>query len=89
MKAVAQIKNLNSETCKRIIVRNLSRIMDIRIMEIDAETQTLTFLYENNSAFEKVKRELYHLDFPILQCTYQEPIRQPRRNEYREYKVDY
>ena len=67
------MKDLTSETCKRTIIRNLSRILDIRILDIDTESRTLTFLYENIMAFEKAKRELHHIGFPIAQCTYQEP----------------
>lgn len=74
MRAVALIKKLNSDTCKHKIVRNLSRIMDIRILDIDIENRSLSFLYQNSTAFEKVKRELYRIGFPISQCTYQKNI---------------
>jgi len=73
MRAVAQIKNLTSDTCKHTIVRNLSRILDIHILDIDTENQSLSFLYQNSPAFEKAKRELHRIGFPISQCTYQEP----------------
>lgn len=35
MKASVTLKNVNSTLCKSIIVRNLSRILDIRIIDID------------------------------------------------------
>jgi len=41
MKAIAQIEKLNSDRCKHIIVRNLSRIMDIKILDIDLEKKDL------------------------------------------------
>jgi hypothetical protein len=87
MRALVQLKNLKTDTCKQIIVRNLSRILDIRILDIDIETRTLSFLYQNNSTFEKIKRELYHIGFPITKCTYQEPKRRTDIVEYTESTV--
>lgn len=82
MRVVAQLKDLNSDTCKRIIVRNLSRIMDIRILDIDTESRTLSFLYENITAYEKAKRELYSIGYPILKYTYQEHEKRINRIDY-------
>ncbi|MDX1767678.1 MAG: hypothetical protein R3294_06470 [Arenibacter troitsensis] len=87
MRALAKIKNLKSDNCKHIIVRNLSRILDIRILDIDIETRTLSFLYQNNSTFVKVKRELFHIGFPITQCTYQESKQRTGHVEYMESTV--
>lgn len=73
MRAVAKIENLTSDACKHTIVRNLSRILDIRILDIDIETRTLSFFYQNRSALEKTKRELMNIGFPIIKCIDQEP----------------
>ncbi|MCM4172359.1 hypothetical protein DHD32_12765 [Arenibacter sp. TNZ] len=89
MRALAQLKNLKTDNCKHTIVRNLSRILDIRILDIDIETRTISFLYQNNSTFEKAKRELYHIGFPITQCTYQEPKRRTDFVEYTESTVSF
>jgi hypothetical protein len=87
MRAVALLEGLNSDTCKRIIVRNLSRIMDIRILDIDIQSRTLSFLYENSTAFEKTKRELYSIGYPILKCTYQKPVKKIDRIDYLESTI--
>ena len=73
MKAIAQIEKLNSDQCKHIIVRNLSRIMDIRILDIDLENKTLSFVYESIAAFDKVKRELWRIGYPLNQLINKEP----------------
>jgi hypothetical protein len=67
MKAIAKIERLNSDMCKLIIVRNLSRIMNIRILNIDIENKTLSFAYENMAVIDKVKRELWRIGYPIEQ----------------------
>jgi len=74
MKATAKINNLTSLEGKHIIVRNLSRILDIRIMDIDVESRTVTLVYDSILAFEKAKNELRRIGFPISKCSYQPPI---------------
>jgi hypothetical protein len=73
MKAIAQIEKLHSDRCRHIIVRNLSRIMDIRILDIDLEKKTLSFVYESIAAIEKVKRELWRIGYPLDQLIEKEP----------------
>lgn len=68
MKAMATLGNLKSESDRCIIVRNLSKIMDIRIVDIDIENRMLIFLYENPLTFGKVERELLRLGYPINSC---------------------
>lgn len=68
MKALAILKNLDSESCKPVIVRNLNRILDIRIIDIDVNNGMLHFLYNGQSAFESVKKELRRIGYPIQQC---------------------
>lgn len=68
MKALAILKNLDSESCKPVIVRNLNRILDIRIIDIDVNNGMLHFLYNGQSAFESVKKELQRIGYPIQQC---------------------
>ncbi len=74
MKATAKINNLTSLDSKHIIVRNLSRILDIRIMDIDLESRTVSLVYDSRLAFEKAKNELRRIGFPITKCSYQPPI---------------
>ncbi len=73
MKAIAQIEKLDSDMCKKTIRRNLSRIMDIRILDIDLENKTLSFVYNSIAAFDKVKRELRCIGYPLKQLIKKEP----------------
>ena len=73
MKAIAQIEKLNSDRCKHVIVRNLSRIMDIKILDIDLEKKTLLFVYDSIAAIDKVKRELWRIGYPLDQLIKKEP----------------
>ena len=65
MKAVANLMNLKSMEGKRTILRNLSRILDIRIIYIDIDKGILLFLYANPIAVQKVRQELLRLGYPI------------------------
>ena len=65
MKAIAQIEKLNSEKSRHTFVRNLSRIMDIRVLDIDLENKTLSFLYDSVTAIDKVKQELGRIGYPL------------------------
>lgn len=72
MRATAQIKKMDSSRGKHMVIRNLSRIMDIRILDIDTDKSTVSFLYESKLALEKVKRELFRIGYPILTCLCQD-----------------
>ncbi|NJB72170.1 hypothetical protein GGR42_002661 [Saonia flava] len=65
MKTRAKLKNFTSLDNKSIILRNLSRILDIRIVDLDENEHAITFLYDSTNALEKVKRELTRIGFPI------------------------
>jgi len=73
MRAIAKIDDLKSLDEKHIIVRNLSRILDIRILDIDVESRTVSLVYDSKLAFEKAKNELRRIGFPVVNCTYQPP----------------
>jgi hypothetical protein len=73
MKAMAYLKNLKCEEEKKTILRNLGRILDIRIIYIDLNNGILFFLYANPMAFEKVKQELLRIGYPIKFCKNQNP----------------
>jgi hypothetical protein len=68
MKAHATLKNVDSESCKPIIMRNLNRILDIHIIDIDIENGILNFLCNGQLTFEKVKKELSRIGYPIQHC---------------------
>lgn len=84
MRATAKIQELKSDACKRTILRNLSRILDVRILDIDIEGRTISFLYGSVLALEKVKRELLSIGFPIKQCSCQDPSTGYRNANYEE-----
>ncbi len=65
MRAQATLRNISSERCRQIIIRNLARIMDIRIVDLDLDSRLLTFLYARPSALRKVRQELERIGFPI------------------------
>ncbi len=73
MRATAQLNDLKSSEEKHMIVRNLSRILDIRILDIDLESRTVSLVYDSILAFEKAKNELRRIGFPVAKCTYQPP----------------
>lgn len=65
MRARVRLSNLSSERGKLTIIRNLSRIMDIRVIDIDMKDQALYFLFQNNKTYEAVKRELKRIGYPV------------------------
>lgn len=67
MKAMAKLKNLESESCKNTIIRNLNRILDIRIINIDVENSTMLFLFANPISLQHVKQELKRIGYPICE----------------------
>jgi len=65
MKARVSIPQLRSENSARTVIRNLSRILDIKIVDLDIENGYLTFIYETKLAFNKVKIELTRIGYPM------------------------
>lgn len=65
MKAIVTLTNLNSDSGQKKIVRNLSRIMDIVIIDIDIEKGVLCFLYNGQKSFDQVKKELARIGYPM------------------------
>lgn len=73
MRAIAEIDNLKSTDSKNCIVRNLSRILDLRVADIDLDTKTIHLVYNSILALERAKRELFSIGYPISKCKYQTP----------------
>tara|TARA_R110002033_G_scaffold166331_1_gene204904 strand:- start:128839 stop:129147 length:309 start_codon:yes stop_codon:yes gene_type:complete len=69
MKVLATLKNLDSDSCKNLIVRNLSRILDIRIIDVDVDNGVIGLVYNAQESFEQVKRELIRIGHPIQNYT--------------------
>lgn len=73
MKTFASIKNVNDCKNKNIIIRNLSRIMDIRILDVDLDNGVICLQYENPLTIEQVKKELSRIGHPIQNYTVKRP----------------
>lgn len=73
MRAIVKIHELNSAEGKQIIERNLSRILDVRIVEIDVDRRTVSLIYDSILAFENAKNELKRIGFPIVKCIHRPP----------------
>ena len=65
MKAKLKLDKQINEKSKSTIVRNLCRILDIRITNIDIRKNVLSFVYQNQGSFEQVRNELKRLGYPI------------------------
>lgn len=65
MKARVSIPRLRSENSAHIVIRNLSRILDIKVVDLDVENGYLTFICETKLAFNKVKNELLGIGYPM------------------------
>lgn len=65
MRTYATLNNFSAPAGKSTILRNLNRILDIVVLDIDEENSAITFLYTSKSVLEKVKRELKCIGYPI------------------------
>lgn len=65
MRTFATLKNFTSSEGKSVITRNLNRILDIVILDMDIENSTITFLHASETALDRAKRELNCIGFPI------------------------
>lgn len=74
MRTIAKVQDSKKEISQNLILRNISRILDVRILNIDMENRTVTFVYDSVVALEKAKRELRRIGYPILHCEARSPI---------------
>ena len=70
MKVSMQLNNLNDndltiDSCKGRICRNLSRIMDIKVVEVNVKERMISFIYENPKALNLVTDELRRIGYPV------------------------
>lgn len=65
MRTFATLKNFTSSEGKDKIVRNLNRILDIVILDVDIKNSTIIFLHASKRTLERVKKELNCIGFPI------------------------
>lgn len=65
MRTFATLKNFTSSDEKAIILRNLNRILDIVVLDMDSENGTITFLHASKTALDRAEHELKCIGFPI------------------------
>ena len=61
MEAMIQIERKGAPRNKHIITRNLSRIMDIRILDVDLKSGKILLLYNDPKALDMAYRELMRI----------------------------
>lgn len=69
MRAYSKLKNIKSDHCRQVIIRNLSKVLNIRILEVGVNEKSLVFLFSTPRAFHKVKEELSRIGYPMLTDT--------------------
>lgn len=84
MRTQAFLKNITAEQSKHIVMRNLARIMDTRVVDLDIRTGLLTILCSGQGALRKVERELQRLGYPVKKIiSYERPVSAPSPGLYR------
>lgn len=65
MTTLLKVEQLISEESKNIISRNLSRILDLRILDIDVINKTIALVYNNPYVLDKAKKELERVGYSL------------------------
>jgi copper chaperone CopZ len=66
MKTTVQIQNLKCNGCATTIKNNLQKLPNIQDIEINVEDSSVSFEYTADNELENVKKELYHLGYPLV-----------------------
>ena len=81
MKAEVKLDHLKTEQGKYRISRNLCKILNIRIISVDVPNRILSFVFQNQLAFEQVKKELKRLGYPIKEILQVRDNRKQKRSD--------
>ncbi|MCM4153474.1 hypothetical protein DHD05_17915 [Arenibacter sp. N53] len=65
MTTLIKVEQFISEENKSIITRNLSRILDLRILDIDIINKTISLVYNNPFVLDKAKKELGRVGYSL------------------------
>jgi|TARA_R110000782_G_scaffold259725_2_gene350440 hypothetical protein len=65
MTTLLKVEQLISEDSKNIISRNLSRILDLKILDIDVINKTISLVYNNPFVLDKAKKELSRVGYSL------------------------
>jgi len=60
-----KLQQLNTEEGKNIITRNLSRICDLRILDIDIINKTISLVYNTPFTLDCAKKELRRIGYSL------------------------
>lgn len=60
-----KLQQLNTEEGKKIITRNLSRICDLRILDIDIINKTISLVHNNPFTLDSAKKELRRIGYSL------------------------
>lgn len=85
MRAKAQIAGLMDMASWHKVQRNLARIMDIRILDMDIGHQTLKLVYDSPRAFERAKQELQRIGCPIVHCTFETALQNNQKPKKKQH----
>ncbi|MFT5077374.1 MAG: copper chaperone [Saprospiraceae bacterium] len=65
MKSTLVIQNLKCGGCANTITTKISSLEYITDVEVDVETSSVSFTFQNANELQKVKEKLAHLGYPI------------------------
>lgn len=65
MKATFKIIESNIECTQEVIKQCLNRIMEVRVLEVNLNKNTISVDYYKPSVYERIKKELYCLGLSI------------------------
>ncbi|MDL5512347.1 hypothetical protein QSE00_11010 [Arenibacter sp. M-2] len=65
MTTLLKVEQLISEESKNVISRNLSRILDLRILDIDIINKTILLVYNSPLILDKVEKELGRVGYSL------------------------
>ncbi len=65
MKTTLKIQNLKCGGCANTILKKMSTIKNITDIEVDNETDTVSFNYDDNNTLNKVTTLLNNIGYPV------------------------
>lgn len=66
MKTILEIQNLKCGGCANTITKKVSNVDDVSELEINNDTNTVSFQYENESTLNEVKELLNSIGYPVV-----------------------
>jgi len=66
MKTTLLVQNLKCSGCANTILKKLSDFEGIKDIHVNNDTNTLSFIYDNENTLEEVKKTLAILGYPVV-----------------------